>query len=62
MFAAGKEPVILSGIGNVTASAGKQVKLECDVAFGKPKAQVAWLVMFHYIHDTLPCHRVAFIL
>ena len=39
---AGKEPAILSGIGNVTTSAGKDVKLECDVSFGKPKAEVVW--------------------
>jgi len=41
-FAAGKEPAVLSGLTSVNVNSGKSVKLECDVVFGKPKAQVKW--------------------
>ena len=40
--AAGKEPVVLAGLSNVNVNSGKSAKLECDVAFGKPKAEVKW--------------------
>ena len=42
LYAAGKEPVVLAGLSNVNANSGKSVKLECDVMFGKPKAEVKW--------------------
>jgi len=42
LFAAGKEPAVLASLSNVNVNSGKSVKLECDVVFGKPKAEVKW--------------------
>ena len=54
--AAGKEPVVLAGLSNVNVNSGKSAKLECDVVFGKPKAEVKWLD-FSAGHVAIHCSR-----
>ena len=33
---------MLAGLSNVNVNSGKSVKLEFDVVFGKPKAEIKW--------------------
>jgi len=52
---AGKEPVILAGLSNMNVNSGKSAKLECEVVFGKPKAEVKWWVTFHLqLYEHIP--------
>ena len=50
----GNMPEILLPLSDVTATAGKPLRIECDVSEGQPPAKFKWYVQYftiYYVHN-----------